>query len=45
MGQLRFATPIWPSAVLATAISAARLFALPGPRQRPIPEFDVTRQR
>lgn len=34
MGQLRFATPVWPPAVLVTAICAARLVVKPGLRRR-----------
>lgn len=34
MGQLRFSTPVWPLAALATAICTARLIVLPGLRRR-----------
>ncbi|WP_370384916.1 hypothetical protein [Catenulispora sp. GAS73] len=34
MGQLRFSTPVWPLAVLATALCTARLVVLPGLRRR-----------
>lgn len=34
MGQLRFSTPVWPLAVLATSVCAARLVAKPGLRRR-----------
>ncbi|MEY9859918.1 hypothetical protein ABH935_005552 [Catenulispora sp. GAS73] len=34
MGQLRFSTPVWPLAVLATAVCAARLVVKPGLRRR-----------